>query len=60
LLLTIPDKDYDPSDDRTDVYMQITNDKEYFLVYTSYTIQIQVLISIDNYQMRVDGHIITL
>jgi len=48
LLLTIPLKEYDPSDDTTYVYMKITDEKEYYLVYTNFTIYLQTLRYSDN------------
>ena len=42
-LLTIPFKEYDPMDDTHYVYLSINNDKYYFLINTSYKIEIQKL-----------------
>jgi hypothetical protein len=43
LLLTIPYKEYDYTDDSTFVYMRISDEKDYFLVYTNFVIQLQTL-----------------
>lgn len=43
LLLTIPDKIFDSSDGVTFVYLNINDDKDYYLTYINYEIQIQVL-----------------
>lgn len=48
LLLTIPLKEYNPSDDSTYVYLKITDDKEYYLIYTNFTIYLQTLRYSDN------------
>lgn len=41
LLLTIPEKNYDPDDQVTYVYMNINEEKDYFLSYLNYEIQLQ-------------------
>ena len=43
LLLTIPMKEYYPMDNSTCVYMGITHDKDYYMVYTNFTLQLQTL-----------------
>ena len=48
LLLTIPFKEYDPLDDTTVVYIKITHEKEYHLIYTDFTIYLQTLRYSDN------------
>ena len=48
LLLTIPSKEYDPLDDTTVVYIKITHEKEYHLIYTNFTIYLQTLRYSDN------------
>jgi hypothetical protein len=44
LLLSIPCKEYDEEDDVTYVYMSISQDKDYFLTYRMFEIQLQTLI----------------
>jgi hypothetical protein len=48
LLLTIPFKEYDHFDDTTVVYIKITHEKEYHLIYTDFTIYLQTLRYSDN------------
>ena len=62
LLLTIPNKIYDPEDGCCDVDLWITNEKWIYLLYTNYTIQIQILtFNPDiNLMTRIDGFIIKL
>ena len=48
LLLTIQFKEYDHSEDTTYVYMKITRDKDYHLVYTNFIIYLQTLRYSDN------------
>ena len=43
MLLTIPDIEYDYIDDNMFVYLNITAEKDYFLVYKKFEIQIQTL-----------------
>ena len=43
LLLTIPMKEYDPTDETTCVYIGITDDKDYYIVYTNFKLQLQTL-----------------
>jgi len=43
LLLTIPYKEYDYTDDSTFVYMRISEEKDYFLVYINFVIHLQTL-----------------
>jgi len=44
LLLTIPDKEYDPIQCLSFVYLSIIEDKDYFLTYYKYIIQLQTFI----------------
>jgi hypothetical protein len=44
LLLTIPYKQYVPLDDITFVYMRISGDKDYFMFYNNFEIQLQILV----------------
>ena len=48
ILLTIPYKEYDPSDDTTYVYLNISEEKDYFLVYKNFEIQVQILFYAEN------------
>ena len=41
ILLTIPPKEYDYTDDTTYVYLSITGQKDYFITYRPFKIQIQ-------------------
>jgi len=43
ILLTIPYKEYDPADDTIYVYLNISEEKDYFLVYKDFEIQLQTL-----------------
>ena len=43
ILLTIPFKEYDPADDTVYVYLNISEEKDYFLVYKNFEIQLQTL-----------------
>lgn len=43
LLQTIPPKEYDATDDTVYVYLYINDDKDYFMVYKNYAIQLQTL-----------------
>ena len=44
VLRTIPNKEYDDEDYTTFVYLCITNQKDYFLTYRNYKIQLQTLL----------------
>ena len=48
ILRTIPFKEYDHTDDTTYVYLYISEDKDYFLVYEKCTIYIQTFFYDDN------------
>jgi hypothetical protein len=48
ILLTIPMKEYDPTDDTNYVYLNISEEKDYFLVHTNHNIQLQTLCYGDN------------
>jgi hypothetical protein len=48
ILLTIPVKEYDPSDDSICVYLNISQEKDYFLVYKNFKIQLQTLLYTDD------------
>lgn len=56
LLLTIPDKNFDPSDGVTFVYLNINDDKDYYLTYINYEIQIQVFKYVGNVVHFVEGN----
>ena len=43
ILLTIPLKEYDDTDDTMFVYLSINDEKDYFLVYKNYKIQLLTL-----------------
>ena len=61
LLLRIPFKDYDPDDETSYVYMRITDEKDYYLVYTEYTIQVQTLGYCDDGRVYfIDGSILSI
>ena len=64
LLLTIPDKEYDPIQCLSFVYLSITEDKDYFLTYYKYNIQLQTFIySNDDYNdviTRIDGYSVAI
>ena len=62
LLSTIPYKEYDPSDGVTFVYLTISNDKDYFLTYHDFEIQIQTLQYNHDGNMiyGIEGHRVTL
>jgi hypothetical protein len=46
MLQTIPDKEYDESDNTVYVYLWISKNKDYFMVYKNYSIQLQTLLYI--------------
>ena len=48
ILRTIPYKEYDPEDDTFYVYLRITYEKSYYLVYTNFQLQIQTLMCGDS------------
>ena len=56
ILETIPFKEYDPEDDSTYVYLWIKDDKDYYLVYVDYEIQLQTLIYYGNTVEWIEGH----
>jgi len=47
LLLNIPEKDYDPEDGLIYVYLRINEEKDFYMVYKPYEIQLQTLTYID-------------
>jgi hypothetical protein len=48
VLLTIPIKEFDPTDNTVYVYLTINNEKDYFMVYINYKIQLQTLLYTDD------------
>jgi hypothetical protein len=61
ILLTIPFKEYDPSDDTIYVYLTISEEKDYFLVYKNFQIQLLTLrYGADNVVYFVDGSIFAI
>jgi hypothetical protein len=61
LLLTIPFKEYDPSDDTIYVYLTISEEKDYFLVYKNFQIQLLTLrYGADDVVYFVDGSIFAI
>ena len=56
ILLKIPSKDYSPEDDVTYVYMRINDEKDYFLTYNNFAIQLQTLMYDDNTVYGLEGH----
>jgi hypothetical protein len=48
ILLTIPVKEYDLTDDSIYVYLDISQEKDYFLVYKNFKIQLQTLLYTDD------------
>jgi len=59
VLLTIPLKEYDPADNTTFVYMRISDEKDYFLTYSNFEIQLQTLgygTGDDNTLYFIEGH----
>ena len=55
ILRTIPFKEYDHTDDTTYVYLYISEDKDYFLVYANFTIYIQTFFYDDNNVVHLTG-----
>lgn len=60
MLLNMPDKDFDPSDGVSFVYLRINDEKDYYLTYTSTEVQLQVFEYVDNVVNWVDGSVLTL
>ena len=60
MLLQIPEKEYDPTDGVSYVYMSINNEKDYFLTYKNYEIQLQTLLYYDNVVHLLDAHCFTI
>ena len=57
LLQNIPMKEFDPTDGVTFVYMRINREKDYFMTYYNYAIQLQTLVyDEDNSIMAIDGY----
>ena len=57
ILSQIPTKEYSPEDDTTFVYLYISAQKDYFLTYCSFQIQLQTLgYDDDNTVYGLDGH----
>ena len=48
VLLTVPIKEVDPTDNTVYVYLTINNEKDYFMVYNNYKIQLQTLLYTDD------------
>jgi len=56
ILYSIPEKEYEPFNDVTFVYMHISDTKEYFLTYKDYKIQLQTFEYSDtDIITRIDG-----
>lgn len=56
-LRSIPMKEYDPSDGVTYVYMSINNEKDYFMTYNRFQIQLQTLMYIGADRVHtIEGH----
>ena len=55
ILRTIPFKEYDPADDTIYVYLFISSEKDYFLVYKNFEIQLQTLLYVDNTVYSLEG-----
>jgi hypothetical protein len=56
ILRTIPMKEYDPNDNSTYVYLSISEEKDYFMVYINYEIQLQTLLyTDDNAVLLIEG-----
>lgn len=60
LLLTIPLKENDYTDNSTYVYIRITDDKDYFMVYSDFEIQLQTLRYEDNRIYFLDGSVYSI
>jgi hypothetical protein len=61
MLHTIPLKEYDPADDTIYVYLTISEEKDYFLVYKNFQIQLLTLrYGADNVVYYVDGSIFAI
>ena len=57
LLRSIPTKRYDPDDSTMYVYMRITQDKDYFMIYCDFEIQLQTLFYENDHHIQViDAH----
>lgn len=58
MLLAIPEKEYDLRYDLTFVYMSINQEKDYYLTYKDFKLQLQTLsyASDDNVIYSVEGH----
>jgi hypothetical protein len=57
ILLKIPRKEYDYTDGVTYTYMCINDDKDYYITYKPYELQIQVLYYEVDTIHAIDGHI---
>jgi hypothetical protein len=51
----IPLKEYDEIDDSIFLYLSISNDKDYFLVYRNFVLYVQVLQYINNVVLQLDA-----
>ena len=60
ILLNIPPKEYDPNDGVTFVYMDINQNKDYFLTYSNFEIQLQTFFYQNNVIHGIDAHCITI
>jgi hypothetical protein len=60
ILLTIPYKEYDPNDGVTYVYMDINENKDYFLTYSNFEIQLQTFFYENNIVYGIDAHRVTI
>ena len=60
ILLNIPLKEYDPIDDVIFIYLDINQNKDYFLTYSNFKIQLQTFLYENNIIYRIDGHCVTI
>jgi len=61
ILLTIPYKEFDYSDNTVFVYLRISAEKDYFLVYANFEIQLQTLrYGDDNTIYFVEGNVFSI
>jgi len=60
MLLSIPYKEYDPNDDVTFVYISINDEKDYYITYANFEVQIQIFMYDDNLIHQIEAHNIIL
>jgi hypothetical protein len=61
ILLTIPIKEYDNTDNSVFVYLPISDEKDYFLVYFNYRIELQTFVYKGDYEVHfVEGTIFSI